>query len=386
MALAPGLLYGFVMKRTFGYGLSVGVVWAALALACSAYPGEGSADDVPAAASAEVAPVVAPSAEPVEVPEIAVDEVAPVKRGTFEAGLVVHVGKRHYLVLDAQPSLDVADGKPEVVSSRDDGVYAVTRAALADKVPASAKSIEGQRLHLAAKGLGVCDAFAEAPVLLGRVSPDGSDDARFRGEGRDDKDNPVPAPSRAAMAEELWTMAEGAIVLAMPLRPEGRCDAATYAMPSTSRVGSAVAPADDTTTTRALAAFRALPEYTKHAKEYLAWAKEMESTVTAPTWDRHGESDANVHEVRLAGVRYVWVSAGVTDGGCGDFGAELSALFREGDDGALEIVRTLDSFSSELEALVDREGGVELVFPEAHVAPDGAQVERLEVRSYGCRC
>jgi hypothetical protein len=76
----------------------------------------------------------------------------------------------------------------------------------------------------------------------------------------------------------------------------------------------------------------------------------------------------------------------VTDGGCGDFGAELSALFREGDDGALELVRTLDGFSSELEALVEREGGVELVFPEAHAAPDGSAVERLEVRSYGCRC
>jgi hypothetical protein len=386
MALASALLYGFGMKRTFGYGLSFGVVWAALALACSAAPGEDLAEGTAPAAVGEVEPAVAAIEAPVEGASLEASEAPPVQRGTFEAGLVVHVGKRHYLVLDAQPSLAGAAGRPEVVSGRDDGVYAVTRGVEADKVPASATALQGQRLHLAAKGLGVCSAFAEAPVLLGRVSPDGSDDARFRGEGRDEDDRPIPAPSRDVMAEELWTMSEGAIVLAMPLRPEGKCDAATYAVPSTSHVGSAVAPADDATTTRGLAAFRALPEYTKHAADYLAWAKEMDSTVTAPTWDRHGESDPKVHEVRLGGARYVWVSAGVTDGGCGDFGAELSALFREGDAGALELVRTFDGASFELEALVEREGGVELVFPEAHVAPDGSEIERLEVRSYGCRC
>ena len=84
VALALGLLYGFGMKRTFGYGLSVGVVWAALALACSASPGEGTPADVPAAASSEVAPVVAPAAEEVEAPELAHEETPPVKRGTFD--------------------------------------------------------------------------------------------------------------------------------------------------------------------------------------------------------------------------------------------------------------------------------------------------------------
>ena len=45
-----------------------------------------------------------------------------------------------------------------------------------DQFAAAGRSFSGAHANALAKGLG----DAEAPVLLGRVSPDGSDDARFR--------------------------------------------------------------------------------------------------------------------------------------------------------------------------------------------------------------
>ena len=188
-------------------------------------------------------------------------------------------------------------------------------------------------------------------------------------------------------------MAEGSIVLAAALRPVGACDAATFALLGNEAPASKVSGADDATSSRALAAFRALSSYAHHAEEYLTFAKESESTVAAPSWDRHAESSARVSSVSVGKDRLVWVTAGA-DGGCGDFSAELSVLFRETNEG-LEVVRVIDGFSSALEGVLASGEGYELVFPEAHVGaalpgvdePDAADaIERLEVRTFGCRC
>ena len=360
---------------------SLGIMCAVIAFACSA-----------PATDEDLAAVAAPAAVPDGVLPVEPSEPsAPVATNPtpFDSALVVHVGDRAYLVLDAAPELAWAEGKPDVSAVEGEGFYAVTRPVAEGHVPARARGTLGKRVSLFGAAGAVCEAVVDEVTLLGRVSPDGDTYSKWRGEARDEADHVLPATPRAEMADEAWTMAEGSIVLAATLRPVGRCADASFALlgAETSRASNVATlrDADTTTTARALEAFRALPAYSTHATDYLAYAKEMPDAVTAPTWERHGESSPRVTSVRTTTEKLVWVTANV-DGGCGDFGAELSALFRETDSG-LEVVRVMDGFSRGLEGAVKTSDGYELVFPEAHVGPkETDEVERLEVRTFGCSC
>ena len=363
---------------------SLGIMCAAIAFACSS---PATDEDLAAVAAPAVLDGVldgVPSVEPSEPsPLVAENPTA------FDSALVVHVGDRAYLVLDAAPELAWAEGKPEVSAVEGEGFYAVTRPVADGHVPERARGTLGKRVSLFGAAGAVCEAVVDEVTLLGRVSPDGDTYSKWRGEARDEADHVLPATPRAEMADEAWTMAEGSIVLAATLRPIGRCAGASFALlgAETSRASNVATlrDADTTTTARALEAFRALPAYSTHATDYLAYAKDMPDAVTAPTWERHGESSPRVTSVRTATEKLVWVTANV-DGGCGDFGAELSALFRETASG-LEVVRVMDGFSRGLEGAVKTSDGYELVFPEAHVGPkETDEVERLEVRTFGCSC
>lgn len=395
--------------------ISLGLVYAALAFACSA-PLTDSSSEPSAAVDADTAAVdtnaATAAATATATATVAMLEGPSAPGASLESSLVVHVGEQAYVVLDASTELAwgsegpsgpdganvserAGEGPPELTSVENEGVYAVTRKLSPLAVPARAKAAQGKHVRLYGAAGVVCDAVVDEVKLLGRFSPDSDVYARWHGEARDEADRPLPKPSRAEMADEAWTISEGAIVLAATLRPSGKCAGATFALlgedaQSTPTIGTSakvakLSAADDTTTTRALAAFRALPEYATHAAEYLTFATENESTVTAASWDRHAESSPQVTLVTLESETLVWVTANV-DGGCGDFGATLSVLYRS-TPGGLEVVRVLDGVSASLEGVVPRAEGYELVFPESHVGPKAEdEVFKLEVRTFGCSC
>lgn len=364
------------MKTRFSFGL----VLAVLGVACSS----PMADDLGASREDvhESDPVVT-----LEAPALAVDD-APVEsevaKAPLESALVFHTGGRPYLVLDEAPNLALALGKPEVVSAKDEGIYAVKRAVDLDHAAKAHVGAIGSRVRLRNATGAVCEAIVDGLAFVGRVSPDGEATTRWAGEGRDENDKPIAAPSRDELADEAWDMVDGSVVLAATLRPIGACKDATFATTRVMPTSAAITTADDTTTASALSALRAMPEYAQHATEYLEFARETESTETAARWEQHAEASPRVTTTTLDGARYVFVAAG-TAAGCGDFGAELSVLFRE-TDGGLEVVRVLDGFTGELQGVLMGEEGVELVFPESHVGSKDTEVRRIEVRTYGCSC
>jgi len=338
------------MKKRFSFGL----VLAAVGLACSS-PTAGDLGEglVASGAPADAVELVAasPSPEPETTPAAALAPLA--------SQVVFHSGGRPYLVLDEAPNLALAVDAPALVGDVKDGVVAVSRQVDPARLAKEHAAKMGSRVQLRGAGGRVCEAIVEGISFVGRVAPSGETELLWTGQARDDEDAPVAAPPRAAIAEEAWDMADGSVVLAAALRPIGNCDAATYALADTQARAGEVAEADDTTARAALTALRATPEYARHAAEYVDYAREMEGAQTAARWDEHAEGAPRISAVKVGEVRYVFVSAG-TAAGCGDFGAELSALFRE-TDGGLEVVRMLDGFTGTLEGIVDTGAGPELV-------------------------
>ncbi len=399
--------------------------------ACSAAaPGLDSRDgDGELVAEEAVAPVVfATSAAPATA---RVEAARATATARAEARLVLHAGARAFILVDARSDASLAEGPPRLVETDREGVFAAERPIDLARLPDSTRALVGQRVSLLGEGGVVCEAIVGELSLLERVSPDGEDFARWSGTALADDGQPLPSPAQATVAQELWSMTEqraGATLhpLVAALRPVtgASCEAATVAAPgdqSPSARGASDArgtrvrlahatPASDALESRALTAFRALPEHLAIAADYrtsdlvqhtddaanpgaahatsvrLGGEQEGASGVARAAWDTHAEARPVVRQLDLGDEQLVWVSANVGEG-CGDFSAQLAALFRVSPRGELTPVRTYAGVSGELHVLLAEAGRYQLFFPEAQVGADpDDELESHAPHTFGCGC
>lgn len=377
---------------------------------------DGSAESLEAEAnpSAPAAPIVeAGATEP---------EVAPAPVAAAPATLpVVHAGKRAFVVLAPSGARDaagaeLAEGPPRLVETDVEGAFAAERAVAVGRLSAESRALVGRRVRLVGERGAVCEAVVGEISLLERVYPDGEDYARWSGTAKDDRGRALPRLSPEAIARELWGQTDAGEPahdaadhpLVAALRPvSGDCDgavAASDASPDQAGALSAPERPSDALESRALRAFRALPQHVRVGVDYQTqWLEEVRAIERASeselglggerpeapklrlTWDTHAEATPTVRQVVVGGETLVWVSATVGEG-CGDFSAQLSALFRRSDDGELAVVRVFDGFAADLGAVASRPRGYALFFPDAHAETATPDVTSLAPRSFGCGC
>lgn len=348
---------------------------------------------------------------------------------------VVHAGKRAFVVLDVRGGrdargADLAEGPPRLVDTDVEGAFAASRAIAIGRLASETRDLVGRRVHLVGERGAACEAVVGEVSLLERVYPDGEAHARWSGTAFDDRGRPLPSLGPDAIAGELWRMtedndphAEHPLVAALRA-VSGDCDGAVAATldPASAPVATPK-PASDALASRALRAFRALPEHARVDTDYRTqWVEEVRALERATyeraagavglggeldeldetregdrprapklstTWDTHAEASPKVQQLVVGGATLVWVSASVGEG-CGDFAAQLSALFRQSADGALVVVRVFDGFAAELHAAASSRSasGYELFFSDAYAGsqPAAGEVRSLAPRSFGCGC
>jgi hypothetical protein len=272
-------------------------------------------------------------------------------------------------------------------------------------------------VRLVGEGGAVCEAVLGEISLLERVYPDGEDYARWSGTALDDRGRARPRLASETIALELWRSTDADPSAEHPLvaavrAVSGDCDGAVAARVDDAAALSATERASDALESRALRAFRALPEHTRVGVDYeTRWLDEvraLEGATARPgelalggeradaptrsaTWDTHAEASPSVRTIVVGGETLVWVSASVGEG-CGDFSAQLSALFRRSEDGELTVVRVFDGFAAELGAVGARAAGsrsargYSLYFPEATAETVDGEVTSLAPRTFGCGC
>jgi hypothetical protein len=315
---------------------------------------------------------------------------------------------------------ELAEGPPRLVETDVEGAFAAERSVAAGRLSAESRALVGRRVRLVGARGAVCEAVVGEISLLERVYPDGEDYARWSGTALDDRGRALPRLSPDMIARELWRQAGGDErtggeaadhPLVAALRPvSGDCDGAVAASTTSDARPTLSTPErpSDALESQALRAFRALPQHARVEVDYeTSWLEEVralereseaarrgelalggeraEAPKLRATWDTHGEARPTVRQVVLGGETLVWVSAAVGEG-CGDFSAQLSALFRRSDDGALSVVRVLDGFASDLGAIAPRAGGYSLFFEDVHADTAATDVTSLAPRSFGCGC
>lgn len=262
-------------------------------------------------------------------------------------------------------------------------------------LPAELVAAQGRRVTLFKAGSVVCEAKIVGLSILALVEPHFGLRGEWEGAGEEGK-TPLTDPE---IADEAWELAgtEGRFVVAdLEPAPGASCEGATWArdpMAAPEAVARASVPSASLHR-RALAAFRALPAYGELQRSY-----RDSDPQTKGAWEEAADIDLNVSEMKLgAGAgTWVWVSAHTT-GGCGDFYAQLSALFelRQGPFGPELVARfaSQESPESAPEAALDggneADGRVEILFPGARLhapsASAGYVLEKLHVPSFDCPC
>lgn len=288
-------------------------------------------------------------------------------------------GGRAHVVLDASPDLAIATGAPDV-RSLGDPVVAAREVATPG---AGANAWLGRRVRLYGMTGAVCEGVVGAAALVGRVSPHEATLSRLRGVAEDEA--PL-APSE--VTDEAWrVVAEGGGVVLAGEVEGASCEGALFAglADAPAPVFHPSAAADAETEARALAAFRALPAWAAVEARYEDEIKEDR----APMWDSHGEPRPTVNVVAAGGARLVVVTADV-GGGCGDFGATQTTVFRDGARGLELVGAPIDaSFVPTSAADVDGDGELDLVMPNGVRRAAGGAFERsetIEVPFLGCPC
>ena len=380
----------------------------------SAEPLEGDAG-LPAAPSLEVGATATATA----AATAATAATTAAEPATFQ---VVHAGKRAFMVLAPSGARDaagaaLAEGPPRLVETDVEGAFAAERAVAVGRLPAKTRGLVGTRVRLAGARGAVCEATVGEISLLERVYPDGEDYARWSGTALDDRGRALPRLAPETIARELWRQTEPSDrtagepadhPLVAALRPvSGDCDgavAATTAGDASPALSTPTRPSD-ARESQALRAFRALPQHARVGVDYeTSWLEEVRAIErdraanpvalggehpAAPklgvTWDTHGEATPTVRELVVGGETLVWVSASVGEG-CGDFSAQLSAVFRRSARGELSVVRVFESFASELGAVAPRDGGYALYFEDARADTSSRDITSLAPRSFGCGC
>ncbi len=275
--------------------------------------------------------------------EQALGALAPPGERLKQAALVL--GRR--VVLSAETREEWASGKPRAEPSPQASSVRVAHDVAVAKLPAELRAWVGRELQLVgAKGV-LCKAKVARLELIGRV--DGLESSSL---------------------EDQWANASRLLVGVLSL-PKG-CGGALFARAASlpaPRVFPAEAP-DAALQRAALAAFRALPAYTKLQADYRRWQKKHAPSSKAARWE---EADGKLTVLRASSPALVSVSASAwvsgDKGGCQDaFRASLFALFEVAPGGAAPrlSLRSRPSAGISLTPLaasdLDGDGRLELLF------------------------
>ncbi|MBX7193589.1 MAG: hypothetical protein K1X94_16150 [Sandaracinaceae bacterium] len=250
-------------------------------------------------------------------------------------------------------------------------------------LPADVRADLAQVWTLSTSERVVCSARLGTPRVMRRVS------ATFEVE-RWEGETGEPRLSDAAVAREAWDLADGTELLVAPvIKLHGRCDDAAWATREVPVFGAA----DVGNETRALEAFRALPDYQDMASEWRE-AREYDSDPAAVHWDERAGAGARRVVSFDAGARRFTLIVAEAHEGCGSFVGNVWALFEhEGprDAPAGESItlrasgRDYDFVPSALVDL-DADGSPEILgFQRMHVPTTGVRVDVSEL-FLGCRC
>ncbi|HLM76439.1 MAG TPA: hypothetical protein VK459_27230 [Polyangiaceae bacterium] len=359
-------------------------------------------------------PIGAPSAHPTRLTSAELGQAAPsidllAKRpAPAQAGLagsaqpsgpafhfahVLHEGGLRIVLTDSANE-DWATGAAALISKESPVV--ARRPVAKSSLPLDLAAVQGRRVTLLKAGEIVCEAKVTGLSVLARVEPYFGMRAEWEGAGEEGK-APLTDPE---IADEAWSLAGAsgrALVADLEPVAGSSCAGATWARDATASPESmarASAPSASLER-RALTAFRALPAYAELQELQRSFRDPAEPAPKGP-WEEAEDAELTVSELKLrAGAgTWVWVSAR-SAGGCGEFHAELSALFevRQGPFGPELVARYAGQEAPESapEAVVDShgDGRVEILFPAARLrsmSPESFALEELAVPSYDCPC
>lgn len=309
---------------------------------------------------------------------------------------LIHVGGEPWLVLDAEPEESWARGVPGSVVDSEAAV--ASRFVALDRLPAPIRARAAQRWALVGARGQTCVATLDKPRLIRRT------------EWAQDW---APEPDNALAQDhvsQLWLDARDVLAArAMPL--EGSCARALFAHVQgaapeqlfVEREGAQRVEEDRELRNALMVAFLALPEQQRIQADYLSYVMESgewaDAAQAPPTWIAHQTEDGPT--IRLAadarGRRIAVVSVDF-EGGCGDYGDSLYAVFEVREpttqsEGAPGVeLRMLETGAVEEEPLlfldVEGDGVLEGAAREAIRVGEGSERAWTDLRApqHGCGC
>ena len=326
-----------------------------------------------------------------EAPSAVDQKAAPTSSFSGPAELVVHAAGRTFVVLPQEVTDLRSAGAATLVAYADD-VATVTKQIDPASFPTYLAAQRARPVTVVSDSGARCVARVADIVLLAQVSPDFELSARISGKPAD-PDGPVTAPMAPQdLAEEAYRLGENGAHLALALDLDREsCTGAHFALVSGDAESARPLPANDAATETVTLAFRALPEFEEHAKEYAErlsqrdpGADKENGFVPAASWDTYGQAAPSVRRFALGDESLLFVSAG-GDEGCGGFNAQLSALFRETENGPV-LVRAWNGFAHEPLAIVTDATGYEVIFQDVRGHTKDPDLANAEPQYFGCRC
>lgn len=292
-----------------------------------------------------------------------VPKVAPTAVGA-EARIVIHAGKRTYLVLQDGASKDWGTGP--IKTTIDDYLTTLRQSTKATALDPGQRAWHGAKVTLYdAKG-HVCNGIVESIDLLEQFAGD-------------------------SMTEGGWDehRKDGPALVARITSTQANCKGATWARhadlpaPSLGRIRKGTR----STRKEARKAFRSSIAYRKIQEQH-------EDAGLAGKWDAFWKQPLTIRVVQSAGQELVFVQAQV--GGCGDFRAQLGTLFVRQTDGTLKAMPSDNNLLADIEAAADIDGDGDL---DLITLGDGydrslmlqndsefSQMVHVHVGLYYCRC
>jgi len=227
-------------------------------------------------------------------------------------------------------------------------------------LPAAVRALKGRSVNLLDAAGALCEARIVGFELYAEVIPHFGMVMSWHGQ------NGEPALSEAKIAEQIWALAPGAILIGKLSRPcPGLWALDAARTPPTT---AAPEPASPELRATALRAFRALPQYAEIQKEFRSTAETPKGR-----WEDYGSHLLEVSAFHFASKLTLVIVQAQAGNGCGDFANRLVALFgiRKGTLAELELIDTPDVpegvFPSSAFDL-DADGSLELLFGSARDA------------------
>lgn len=235
---------------------------------------------------------------------------------------VKQLGKRSFVVLDANDRA-LGTGGLELVD-----FHSSVRGLDEKKLDPDIQALSARRFALYGSSGKTCDAKPGSPYVLAHITPHFGQLQQWQA------DYGAPKATLTGLAEQIWDLSAqtSGRVLASEIWAKD-CDGAVWARASdlpAPQVYSAIT-LDAASTERVLKEFRRLPGYRTIRAEY------KRDYAGAGDWDADERTTRRVAAFEEPGgaERYIAVSASAP--GCGDFGAEYWAIWRQSED-KLELV------------------------------------------------